>query len=151
MALRGGRKIYGKLGVPSIGAALAQLVGISVAHHLAVKLGNQVGVGGKHAVRAGLKGLARGCFLLERYGRVYIGRIDSQDGVGIGAGRKADDGSGHEKGSFSCFDQEPMVLLLCGGCVTVEMTPDSYAGRFCAKISSTSSSVDSRFRHALPA
>ena len=74
---------------------------VSVAHHLAVKLGNQVGVGGKHAVRTGLKGLARGHFFLERYGRVYVGRVDAQDGIGVGAGRKADDGSGHEKGSFS--------------------------------------------------
>ena len=114
MALRGGRKIHGKLGVPSVCAAVAQLMGVSVANHLAVNLGNQVGMGGKHAVRAGLKSLARGNFFLESYGRVYVGRVDAQDGVGVGAGRKADDGSGHEKGSFSFSIKRPWYYCFAG-------------------------------------
>ena len=97
MTLRSRCQVHGKLCVPLESGTLAQLVRIGITHNGPVKLGNQEGVRRQDVVRARLKGFTRGDVLLERDGRLDVRCIDIQNGVGIRAGCKANNGGGHEK------------------------------------------------------
>ena len=83
LALRGGRKVDGKLGVPLEGDAFAQLMGVGEPDDASAFLGDEAGVLLADAHDALAVCLARGDFFLEGHGRVDEGGVHRADPVRV--------------------------------------------------------------------
>ena len=89
-AVEGGREVNGHFHVPAVGGALLVQMGVGVAGDLPVHLADDVGVNGGDVADARGKFLQRGRSVLKAGRAKCVGRVDGEQGLGVGLRRQAE-------------------------------------------------------------